>query len=117
MNNRNYSPQQQFADHHNNFPLDFSDPQRIVSRAAQFLHAGMMMKILEVLDKHLVLSEEIEMAREFGQGLASYMKYQYRIAKTFFEKISIKHQSTGNHALASIYLGEVELYWGKHEET
>ena len=117
------SPQQQFADHHNNLPLDFSDPQSIVSRAAQFLHAGdygMMMKILEVLDKHLVLSEEIEMAREFGQGLSNYKKYQYRIAKTFFEsllEISIKHQSPGNHALASIYLGEVELYWGKHEEA
>ena len=112
---------QQFADNHNNLPLDFSDPQSIVSRASQFLHAGdygMMMKILEVLDKHLVLSEEIEMAREFG--LANYKKYQYRIAKTFFEsllEISIKHQSPGNHALASIYLGEVELYWGKHEEA
>ena len=111
----------QFADTHNNLPLDFSDPQSIVSRAAQFLHAGdcgMMMKILEVLDKHLVLSEEIEMAREFG--LANYKKYQYRIAKTFFEsllEISIKHQSPGNHALASIYLGEVELYWGEHEEA
>ena len=117
------SPQQQFPDHHNNLPLDFSDPQSIISRASQFLHAGdygMMMKILEVLDKHLVLSEEIEMAREFGQGLANYKKYQYRIAKTFFEsllEISIKHQSPGNHALASIYLGEVELYWGKHEEA
>ncbi|XP_065920020.1 uncharacterized protein [Dysidea avara] len=117
------SPQQQFLDHHNNLPLDFSDPQSIISRASQFLHAGdygMMMKILEVLDKHLVLSEEIEMAREFGQGLANYKKYQYRIAKTFFEsllEISIKHQSPGNHALASIYLGEVELYWGKHEEA
>ena len=75
----------------------------------------MRMKILGVLDKQLVLSEEIEMAREFGQGLANYKKYQYRIAKTFFEsllEISIKHQSPGNHGLASIYLGEVELYWG-----
>ena len=115
--------QQQFADHCINLPLDFSDPQSIVSRAAQFLHAGdygIMMKILEVLDKHLVLSEEIEMAFEFGQGLANYKKYQHRIAKTFFESLlemSIKHQSPGNHALASIYLGEVELNWGKHEEA
>ena len=62
----------------------------------------MIMKILEVLDKHLVLTEEIEMACEFGQSLANYKKYQYKIAKTFFEsllKISIKYQSPGNHAL------------------
>ena len=45
----------------------------------------MLMKILETLGKHLVLSKEIEMVREFGQGLANYKKYQYRIAKTFFE--------------------------------
>ena len=117
------SPQQLFADHHNNLSLDFSDPQNIVSRAAQFLHAGdygTMMKILEVLDKHLVLSKEIEMAREFGQGLANFKRYHYRVAKTFFESlldISFKHQSPGNHALTSIYLGEVELYWEKHEEA
>ena len=52
----------QFTDHHNNLPLDFSDPQSAVSGATQFLHTGdygVMMKILEVLDKHLVLSEEI----------------------------------------------------------
>ena len=62
-----------------------------------------------------MLSEEIEMAHEFGQDLAKYKKYQYRIAKTVFEsllEISIKHQSLGNH---SMYLGE--LYWGKHEEA
>jgi len=66
-------PQKKFADHH------FSDPPSIVNRAAQFLHAGdyeMMMNILEVLDKHLVLSKEIEMAYKFGQGLANYKKYQ-----------------------------------------
>jgi len=77
----------------------------------------MMMKILEVLDKYLVLREEIEMACEFTQGLANYKKISIQ---TFFEsllEIPIKHQSPGNHALASIYLGEVELYWGKHEEA
>ena len=43
----------------------------------------MIMKVLEILDKYLVLSEEIEIhvAHEFGQGLANYKKYQYRKAK------------------------------------
>ena len=114
---------QQTSSYENNLPLELSDPQNIVQRAAQFYHAGdhgTMIKILEVLDRHLVLSEDIEMAREFGQGLAHYSKYQYRIAKTFFEsllELSVKHQSAGNHSLASIYLGEVELYWGNNEEA
>ncbi|XP_065893671.1 tetratricopeptide repeat protein 28-like isoform X2 [Dysidea avara] len=114
---------QQTSSYENNIPLELSDPQNIVERAAQFYHAGdygTMVKILEVLDRHLVLSEEIEMAREFGQGLSHYSKYQYRIAKTFFEsllELSVKYQSAGNHSLASIYLGEVELYWGNNEEA
>ncbi|XP_065893673.1 tetratricopeptide repeat protein 28-like [Dysidea avara] len=120
--NQSVPLQQQFISHdRSDLPLELSDPQSIIHISSQFYHAGdygMMIKSLEVLDRHLVLSEEIEMAREFGQGLAHFKKYQCNIAKKFFNnllEISVKHQSAGDHALASIYLGEIELYYDNHE--
>ena len=65
----------------NSQSMDFSDPVSIISRAAEFLTAGdygMMLKVLEILDKHLVLPEDIDMAIEFGQGLANYKNLHYR---------------------------------------
>ena len=53
---------QSMASSHQQPPLsqsmDFSDPVSIISRAAKFLTAGdhgAMLKLLEILDKHLML--------------------------------------------------------------
>ena len=103
--------------------IDFSDPVGIISRAAEFLSAGdygMMLKILEILDKHLVLPEDIDMAKEFGQGLANYKNLHYRAAKPCFNALfekSVNYHSSGNQALASIYLGEVEMSWAKYKDA
>ena len=103
--------------------IDFSDPVGIISRAAVFLHAGdygTMLKILEILDKHLVLPEDIDMAKEFGQGLANYKNQRYRAAKPCFNALfekSINYGSPGNQALASIYLGEIEMSWAKYKDA
>ena len=70
--------------------MDFSDPVSIISAAAVFLHAGdygTMLRILEILDKHLVLPEDIDMAKEFGQGLANYKNLHYRAAKPCFNAL------------------------------
>ena len=49
----------------------FCEPNSIINAAAVLFYAGdheMMLKVLEILDKHLVLPEDIDMAKEFGQG-------------------------------------------------
>ena len=113
-------PQQQTSPTQN---IDFSDPVSIISRAALFLTAGdygMMLKVLEILDKHLVLPEDIDMAKEFGQGLANYKNLHYRAAKPCFNALfekSVNYHSSGNQALASIYLGEIEMSWAKYKDA
>ena len=103
--------------------VDFSDPVGIISRAAVFLTAGdygTMIRLLEILDKHLVLPEDIDMAKEFGQGLAHYKNQHYRSAKPCFNALfekSINYSSSGNQALASIYLGEIEMSWAKYKDA
>ena len=74
-----------------------------------------MIKVLEILDKHLVLPEDIDMARKFGQGLANYknlVNLRYKAAKPCFnallEKL-VNYCSLGNQALTSIYLGEIKM--------
>ena len=102
---------------------DFSDPVSIISRAAEFLTAGdygMMLKVLEILDKHWVLPEDIDMAKEFGQGLANYKNLRYRAAKPCFNALfekSVNYHSSGNQALAFIYLGEIEMSWAKYKDA
>ena len=103
--------------------IDLTDPVSIINAAAVFLTAGdygTMLKVLEILDKHLVLPEDIDMAKEFGQGLANYKNLHYRAAKpcfnTLFEK-SVNYHSSGNQALASIYLGEIEMSWAKYKDA
>ena len=113
-------PQQQTP---NSQSMDFSDPVSIISRAAEFLSAGdygMMLKVLEILDKHSVLPEDIDMAKEFGQGLANYKNLHYRAAKPCFNALfekSVNYHSSGNQALASIYLGEIEMSWAKYKDA
>ena len=103
--------------------LDFSDPVIIIDRAALFLTAGdygATIKVLEILDKHLVLPDDIDMAKEFGQGLANYKNLHYKAAKTCFTALfekSINYHSSGNQALASIYLGEIEMSWAKYKDA
>ena len=103
--------------------IHFSDPISIISRAALFLTAGdngMMLKVLEILDKHLVLPEDIVMAKEFGQGLANYKNLHYGAAKPCFNAIfekSVNYHSSGNQALASVYLGEIEMSWAKYKDA
>ena len=95
--------------------MDFSDPVNIISRAALFLTAGdyvAIIKLLGILDKHLMLPEDIDMAKEFGQGFANYKNLHYRAAKPCFNALfekSVNYHSSGNQALASIYLGEIEM--------
>ena len=103
--------------------LDFSDPVIIIDRAALFLTAGdygATIKVLEILDKHLVLPEDIDMAKEFGQGLANYKNLHYKAAKSCFTALfekSNNYRSSGNQALASIYLGEIEMSWAKYKDA
>ena len=103
--------------------MDFSDPFIIIDRAALFLTAGdygAAINVLEILDKHLVLPQDIDMAREFGQGLANYKNLHYRAAKPCFNALfekSINYRSPGNQALASIYLGEIEMSWAKYKDA
>ena len=103
--------------------MDFSDPVGIISTAVVFLHAGdygTMLKVLEILDKHLILPEDIDMAKEFGQGLANYKNQRYRAAKPCFNALlekSTNYGSPGNQALASIYLGEIEMSWAKYKDA
>ena len=103
--------------------LDFSDPVIIIERAALFLTAGdygATIKVLEILDKHLVLPDDINMAKEFGQGLANYKNLHYRAAKPCFNALfekSINCCTPGNQAVASIYLGEIEMSWAKYKDA
>ena len=103
--------------------MDFSDPATIISSAAVLLTAGdygATLKVLEILDKHLVLPDDIDMAKEFGQGLANYKSSYYRAAKPCFNALfekSLSYCNPGNQALASIYLGEIEMSWGKYKDA
>ena len=103
--------------------MDFSDPVSIIGRAALFLTAGdygATIKVLEVLDKHLVLPDDIDMAKEFGQGLANYKNLHYRAAKPCFNALlekSVNYHSPSNQAVASIYLGEIEMSWAKYKDA
>ena len=103
--------------------MDCCDPTSIISIAAVFLQAmdyGTVTKVLEILDKHLVLPEDIDLAREFGQGLANYKVQRYRMAKSFFDtllKKSVNYGSLGNQALAAIYLGEIEMLRARYENA
>ena len=103
--------------------VDLSDPVSIINAAAVFLTAGdygPTMRVLEILDKHLVLPEDIDMAKEFGQGLANYKNLRYRAAKPCFNALfekSVNYHSSGNQALASIYLGEIEMSWAKYKDA
>ena len=103
--------------------LDCFNPVSIISRASLFLTAGdygATIKILEVLDKHLLLLDEVDMAKEFGQGLANFKNLHYRAAKPCFTALlekAINHHSTGDQALASIYLGEIEMSWAKYKDA
>ena len=57
------------------------------------------------------------MAKEFGQGLANYKNLHYRAAKPCFNALfekSVNYHSSGNKALASIYL---EMLWAKYKDA
>ena len=103
--------------------IDLTDPVSIINAAAVFLTAGDYgtgIRVLEILDKHLVLPEDSDMAKEFGQGLANYKNLRYRAAKPCFNALfekSMNYHSSGNQALASIYLGEIEMSWAKYKDA
>ena len=103
--------------------LDCSNPISIIKKAALLLTAGdygATIKVLEILDKHLLLLDEVDMAKEFGQGLANFKNLHYRAAKPCFTELFEKatnHHSTGDQALASIYLGEIEMSWAKYKDA
>ena len=103
--------------------MDPSDPVSVLDKAALLLSAGdyrATIKALQILDKHLILPNNISMAKEFGQGLANFKNLHYRAAKTCFTALfeeAVKHNSTGDQALASIYLGEIEMAWAKYKDA
>ena len=103
--------------------MDFSDPVCIIDRAAMYLHAGdygVMIKVLEILDKHLVLPQDIDMAKAFGQGLAHYKNLDKIVAEPYFTTLleqSVYFRSPGNQALASIYLGKIEMSRAKYKDA
>ena len=103
--------------------MDPADPVSVLERAALLLNAGdyrATIKVLEILDKHLLLPNDIDRAKEFGQGLANYKNLHYRAARPCFTALFEKatnHHSTGDQALASIYLGEIEMSWAKYKDA
>ena len=103
--------------------IDLTDPVSIINAAAVLLTAGdygTTVKVLEILDKHLVLPEDVDITKEFGQGLANYKNLHYRAAKSCFNALfekSVNYHSSGNQALASIYLGEIEMSWAKYKDA
>ena len=103
--------------------IDLTDPVSIINAAAVFLTAGdygTTIRLLEILDKHLMVPEDIDMAKEFGLGLANYKNLHYRAAKPCFNALfekSVNYHSSGNQALASIYLGEIEMSWAKYNNA
>ena len=103
--------------------MDPSDPVSVLDKAALLLSAGdyrATIKALQILEKHLILPNNISMAKEFGQGLANFKNLHYRAAKTCFIALfeeAVKHNSTGDQALASIYLGEIEMSWAKYKDA
>ena len=103
--------------------MDFSDPVIIIDRAALFLTAGdyvAAIEVLEILDEHLVLPEDIDMAKEFGQGLANYKNLHYKAAKSCFTALfekSNNYRSPGNQALASFCLGVIDMSWAQYKDA
>ena len=74
-----------------------------------------MLQVLGVLDLHLVLPAECDMAKEFGCGLANQRLGKWKNAKTFFNslmELASSFSSTGNNALACQFLGETEMSCG-----
>ena len=93
---------------------DLSDSVSIVNRTALFHttgNYGAAIEVLEILDKHSLLPDEVDMAKEFGQ----VKNLHYRAARPCFTalfKKAINYHSTGDQALAAIYLSEIEMSWG-----
>ena len=74
-----------------------------------------MLRVLGVLDLHLMLPAECHMAKEFGCGLANQKLGKWNNAKTFFNslmELASSYNSTGNNALACQFLGETEMFCG-----
>ena len=52
--------------------------------------------------------------------MANYKNLHYRAAKPCFNALfekSVNYHSSGNQALASIYLGEIEMSWAKYKDA
>ena len=54
-----------------------------------------MLKVLEIVDEHLILPEDIDMVKEFEQGLAHYKSLHYRAAKPCFNALFEKSTNYG----------------------
>ena len=74
-----------------------------------------MLQVLSVLDLHLMLPDDYQMAKEFGCGLASKGLGKYKNARNYFTslmKLASSFDSNGNYALACWYLGDIEMSFG-----
>ena len=74
-----------------------------------------MLLVLQVLDLHLMLPDNYQMAKEFGCGLASKSLGKYKNARNYFTslmKLASSFNSNSNYALACWYLGDIEMSFG-----
>ena len=102
----------------NDLKYSDSDPESVLATASVFFCANCYDKVLQVLgvlDLHLMLPEKCHMAKEFGCGLVNQKLGKWKNAKSYFNtltELASSFNSTGNSALASQFLGEVEMTCG-----
>ena len=72
-------------------------------------------KVLDVLDLHLVLPPDYQMAKEYGHGVANQKLGKHKKAKGYFNsflELTSSLNSDSNYSLASQCLGEIEISSG-----
>ena len=99
---------------------EYSDanPNSVLLKAVVLFKADYyegMLLVLGVLDLHLMLPADYQMAKEFGCGLASKKLGKYKNARNYFTslmKLASSFDSNGNYGLACWYLGDIEILFG-----
>ena len=110
----------EFKHGYENTDCEYSDanPRSILSKATQLLKANYYeatLQVLGVLDLHLMLPADYQMAKEFACGLASKDLGKYKNARNYFTslmKLASSFDSNSNYALACWYLGDLEMSFG-----
>ena len=95
-----------------------SNPKSVLRKASELFNAcsyNALLRVLGVLDLHLMLPADCHMAKEFGCGLASQKLGRRKDAKHYFNalmELASSYNSTSNYALACQSLGEIEMSCG-----